>query len=320
MGLCRCKRKKVTQMFCFEHRVNVCEFCLVEDHAKCIVQTYLSWLNDSDYNDSCYFCFKPFSSGDLETVRLLCLHLFHWDCLDKWALSLPANTAPAGYKCPECGERILPKSNQVSPVADCLKNKLITARWAERRCNIKKPLEPNGEVYNLPEMKTVIGCNARVTNVADSVNSSNNSWQKTNDEEDYYQGDLITTTTSSTELLIDDNVENKYHRKSEYVFQQLPSINYTFETNTIGCKGDQVHHVNTVTFINYSNIEYLRFCPDRSDWNSRACFRRIFLLLLICLVCLITFYTLSNRSQHYTHEHDPLFDPASNPDVHIGVH
>ncbi|KRY57082.1 Papilin, partial [Trichinella britovi] len=181
---------------------------------KCIVQTYLSWLNDSDYNDSCYFCFKPLSSGDLETVRLLCLHLFHWDCLDKWALSLPANTAPAGYKCPECGERILPKSNQVSPVADCLKNKLITARWAERRCNIKKPLEPNGEVYNLPEMKTVIGCNARVTNVADSVNSSNNSWQKTNDEENYYQGDLITTTTSSTELLIDNNVENKYHRKS----------------------------------------------------------------------------------------------------------
>ncbi|OUC44000.1 hypothetical protein D917_02371 [Trichinella nativa] len=247
MGLCRCKRKKVTQMFCFEHRVNVCEFCLVEDHSKCIVQTYLSWLNDSDYNDSCYFCFKPLSSGDLETVRLLCLHLFHWDCLDKWALSLPANTAPAGYKCPECGERILPKSNQVSPVADCLKNKLITARWAERRCNIKKPLEPNGEVYNLPEMKTVIGCNARVTNVADSVNSSNNSWQKTNDEENYYQGDLITTTTSSTELLIDDNVENKYHRKSEYVFQQLPSINYTFETNTIGCKGDQVHHFTVLS-------------------------------------------------------------------------
>ncbi|KRX59591.1 Zinc finger protein-like 1 -like protein [Trichinella sp. T9] len=289
MGLCRCKRKKVTQMFCFEHRVNVCEFCLVEDHSKCIVQTYLSWLNDSDYNDSCYFCFKPLSSGDLETVRLLCLHLFHWDCLDKWALSLPANTAPAGYKCPECGERILPKSNQVSPVADCLKNKLITARWAERRCNIKqKPLEPNGEVYNLPEMKTVIGCNARVTNVADSVNSSNNSWQKTNDEENYYQGDLITTTTSSTELLIDDNVENKYHRKSG---------NCTVAHNLI-----------------------LRFCPDRSDWNSRACFRRIFLLLLICLVCLITLYTLSNRSQHYTHEHDPLFDPASNPDVHIGVH
>ncbi|KRZ12787.1 Zinc finger protein-like 1 -like protein [Trichinella zimbabwensis] len=294
MGLCRCKRKKVTQMFCFEHRVNVCEFCLVEDHSKCIVQTYLSWLNDSDYNDSCYFCFKPLSSGDLETVRLLCLHLFHWDCLDKWALSLPANTAPAGYKCPECGERILPKSNQVSPVVDCLKKKLINAKWAERRCNIKqKPLESNGEVYNLPErMKTVTGCNARASNVvADSVNSSNSSWQKTNDDEDYYQGDLMTTTTtspSSTKLLIDDNVENKYHRKSG---------NCTIARNLI-----------------------LRFCPDRSDWNSRACCRRIFLLLLIFLVCLITFYSLSNRSQHYIQEQDPLFDPASNPDIRIGLH
>ncbi|KIH48014.1 hypothetical protein ANCDUO_21920, partial [Ancylostoma duodenale] len=32
MGLCKCPRKKVTNLFCFEHRVNVCEHCLVENH------------------------------------------------------------------------------------------------------------------------------------------------------------------------------------------------------------------------------------------------------------------------------------------------
>lgn len=32
MGLCKCPKKKVTNLFCFEHRVNVCEHCLVANH------------------------------------------------------------------------------------------------------------------------------------------------------------------------------------------------------------------------------------------------------------------------------------------------
>ena len=34
MGLCKCPKKKVTTQFCFEHRVNVCEHCLVSSHPK----------------------------------------------------------------------------------------------------------------------------------------------------------------------------------------------------------------------------------------------------------------------------------------------
>ena len=34
MGLCKCPKKKVTNLFCFEHRVNVCEHCLVANHQK----------------------------------------------------------------------------------------------------------------------------------------------------------------------------------------------------------------------------------------------------------------------------------------------
>lgn len=34
MGLCKCPKRKVTNLFCFEHRVNVCENCLVANHAK----------------------------------------------------------------------------------------------------------------------------------------------------------------------------------------------------------------------------------------------------------------------------------------------
>lgn len=38
MGLCKCPKRKVTNLFCFEHRVNVCEHCLVANHAKVGVQ------------------------------------------------------------------------------------------------------------------------------------------------------------------------------------------------------------------------------------------------------------------------------------------
>ena len=34
MGLCKCPKKKVTNQFCFEHRVNVCEHCLVSGHSR----------------------------------------------------------------------------------------------------------------------------------------------------------------------------------------------------------------------------------------------------------------------------------------------
>ena len=32
MGLCKCR--EVTNLFCFEHRKNVCEKCLVSDHSR----------------------------------------------------------------------------------------------------------------------------------------------------------------------------------------------------------------------------------------------------------------------------------------------
>ena len=56
MGLCKCPKRKVTNQFCFEHRVNVCEYCMVSSHSTCPVQSYLQWLQDSDYNPNCFFC------------------------------------------------------------------------------------------------------------------------------------------------------------------------------------------------------------------------------------------------------------------------
>nr|CAG4645713.1 EOG090X0ASS [Lynceus sp. MCZ IZ 141354] len=132
MGLCKCPRKKVTNQFCYEHRINVCEYCMVKDiHRKCVVQSYLLWLRDSDYDPSCTLCSLPLKSSDAsDCVRLTCYHVFHVSCLDKYARSLPPHTAPAGYVCPTCGMALFPPTHLVSPVADVLKKTLRSKPWA----------------------------------------------------------------------------------------------------------------------------------------------------------------------------------------------
>ena len=40
MGLCKCPQRKVTNQFCFEHRVNVCEHCMVNRHQKVSFMAY----------------------------------------------------------------------------------------------------------------------------------------------------------------------------------------------------------------------------------------------------------------------------------------
>ena len=50
--------------------------------------------------------------------------------MDKWARSLPADTAPAGYTCQICHECIFPPENLVSPVADALRKLLADVNWA----------------------------------------------------------------------------------------------------------------------------------------------------------------------------------------------
>ncbi|KAF5394801.1 Zinc finger protein like 1 [Paragonimus heterotremus] len=137
MGLCKCERRRVTTLFCFEHRVNVCEFCLVSSHEKCIVKSYLRWLKDSNFDPSCGICHERFDESDKKCVRLVCLDVFHRDCLNQLVLSAPPTTAPAGYVCPSCGHPIIPCSNQGGPVAEALRNVLSDVDWA--KCEFTGP-------------------------------------------------------------------------------------------------------------------------------------------------------------------------------------
>ncbi|XP_050353821.1 zinc finger protein-like 1 homolog [Nymphalis io] len=136
MGLCKCPKRRVTNQFCFEHRVNVCEYCMVTNHPKCIIQSYLQWLQDSDYNPICEICTKSLSEG--ECIRLTCYHVFHWECAESRYRALPRTTAPAGYLCPSCATPVFPPPNLVSPVADVLRESLAGVNWA--RAGLGLPL------------------------------------------------------------------------------------------------------------------------------------------------------------------------------------
>ncbi|KAJ0061712.1 hypothetical protein NL108_006852, partial [Boleophthalmus pectinirostris] len=102
----------------------------------CIVQSYLQWLQDSDYNPNCSLCDTPLA--DQDTVRLVCYDVFHWACLNNLASRLPLHTAPAGYQCPSCQGPVFPPSNLASPIADVLKEQLSSVNWA--RAGLGLPL------------------------------------------------------------------------------------------------------------------------------------------------------------------------------------
>uniref|UniRef100_A0A3B5QU24 Zinc finger protein-like 1 n=1 Tax=Xiphophorus maculatus TaxID=8083 RepID=A0A3B5QU24_XIPMA len=159
MGLCKCPKRKVTNLFCFEHRVNVCEHCLVSNHNKCIVQSYLQWLQDSDYNPNCALCNNLLTTHD--TVRLICYDVFHWACLNNLASRLPLHTAPAGYQCPSCQGPVFPPSNLASPVADVLREQLSSVNWARAGLGLPLPIgvleETTADVSDYTDWSTFDG-------------------------------------------------------------------------------------------------------------------------------------------------------------------
>lgn len=146
MGLCKCPRRRVTPLFCFEHRVNVCESCMLSNHPKCVVQSYLRWLQDSDYEPNCPLCNRELRAGD--TVRLVCYDLFHWRCLSTRYVSLPPHTAPSGFRCPSCNAPLFPPPESRGPVADALRSRLANVAWA--RPGLGLPLIEDADIEPEP--------------------------------------------------------------------------------------------------------------------------------------------------------------------------
>uniref|UniRef100_A0A0R3RWC4 Zinc finger protein-like 1 homolog n=1 Tax=Elaeophora elaphi TaxID=1147741 RepID=A0A0R3RWC4_9BILA len=310
MGLCKCAKKKVTNLFCFEHRVNVCEYCLVENHSKCVVQSYLSWLADSDYDTNCALCSTPLESR--ETVRLKCLHLFHWECLDAWARRLPANIAPAGYKCQQCQEGIFPAPNQTSPIIERLQAALQKANWA--RAGFGLSLLP--ELNNLPPPTSFIP----------SVIT-----QSANEQQNYLNGRGVSNETnlnpdnirSGTPATVVD-VGDEYNQQRQFTARKTTSLNennYVVASPLLFSK-DRDEDLPENKYKRRSAIEWLnrwfrsRY-GTRAVLDPRARWKRGIFYIIVCIIIMLTLFTVLSRLMGNRSSDDPAFNPLANPNIRI---
>ncbi|KAK9884141.1 hypothetical protein WA026_005092 [Henosepilachna vigintioctopunctata] len=285
MGLCKCPKRRVTNQFCFEHRVCVCENCMVTNHPICVVQSYLQWLQDSDYNSICEICTKELNIED--SIRLTCYHVFHWSCLDNYARQLPATTAPRGYVCPSCKVPLFPPSNLISPVADVLKEKLAGVNWA--RAGLGLPL--------LSEEKEVKA----------SVVSNNTSKSKSNTS--------ISENGSSHSIVnVDEQVP----------FSRIPSDSYQISSNrrvfqdirdikAVPFDHDDDKYKRRLTVVR--NWWNLTFGPTRR--SGKSLYKRYCLLGTVTIIgIIIIFLFLSKVGRHYANL-NPNLDFESNPNLKV---
>lgn len=304
MGLCKCPKRKVTNLFCYEHRVNVCEFCLVDNHPNCVVQSYLNWLTDQDYDPNCAICKTTLTQG--ETIRLNCLHLLHWRCFDDWAASFPPNTAPAGYRCPCCSQEVFPPINEVSPLIEKLREQLKQSNWSRNALGLpvlpelKRAAKPAPYVPPPPQpddsqmpKEVPVHHNRSATPATHLEMEDTASYSVSNSDVTFARKkNYASESSSDTRPLLQqdrdaDNEENKYKRR--------PTMDWM--------RGLwRAKHGAGVP-------------QDRASGRKLAIF--VMFLALLALVTLIT--VLKRAGYNGEHNSDPMFDPMANPNIRVAV-
>ncbi|GAV00711.1 hypothetical protein RvY_11520 [Ramazzottius varieornatus] len=297
MGLCKCARKRMTNLFCFEHHVNVCEDCLVRDHSKCVIKSYLNWLEDSDYDPNCPFCQRALIEG--ECSRLVCYHVFHWSCLNRYASQLPSNTAPAGYKCPTCAHGIFPNGNMATPVADALRKHLETVDWGRAGLGL-----PSFNEDGSPNISSFVSHahehGEPSASFAPGQHGTSNGGSQANRE---------------TTILFDERGEDAHlqaHSEREPLRRggDVASA-YGSKMAAAGPKKKEFASLDS----DHSDIKYRRkpfgewfsrliraYLPRPNANDAKAGMRRLFISVLVILVMLLTFgvfFTSVNRSPSY---------------------
>lgn len=327
MGLCKCPKRKVTNLFCFEHRVNVCEHCLVSNHNKCIVQSYLQWLQDSDYNPNCTLCDTPLTPQD--TVRLVCYDVFHWACLDSLASRLPLHTAPAGYQCPTCQGPIFPPSNLASPIADALREQLSSVNWARAGLGLPLIEEP---LVDLEETKA-----------SDVTDYNNWSTFDAREQSETFPSHAYNTGLSAPTNSISTTVQEELgdtRKNGEPAVKEHAVINFNAatvnDTLTIHAASSPRKVYDTrdtghssVTQIDFDDDKYRRrpalswfaqVLKNRTGGKrtSLTWKQRMFMFLLVGVLGFFTLIIIMAKLGRASAGSDPNLDPLLNPNIRVG--
>ncbi|XP_071507391.1 zinc finger protein-like 1 homolog [Diadema antillarum] len=329
MGLCKCPKRKVTNLFCFEHRVNVCEHCMVANHPKCIVKSYLQWLQDSDYSTKCTLCSKDLAEGDV--VRLLCYDVFHWECLDAYARKFPPNTAPAGYTCPTCNASIFPSSNMISPVAETLRKYLSKVNWARAGLGLSPIEEPKRDIPAHSSLSSTL------INVAESSQASSptavavvspqqavptpvsrGSYGQTTRPQPRQTAALGVGSSG----LSGDNMGT--HARTD---KQFPSTSggehRVYDARKDDLVVDIVQDHDKDKYKRRSAFHWFARwfksrAGSRKSVESNVQIKRMAILLLIALLAFFTFVIVMTSVGRASANSDPLLDPLNNPNIRIG--
>ncbi|CAF2586504.1 unnamed protein product [Rotaria sp. Silwood2] len=289
----------LSTLFCFKHHVNVCESCLVNEHAQCIVRSYVSWLQDNDYNPNCTLCQRSLTETGDETIRLICYDLFHWSCLNEYFRSFPNHTAPDGYTCPTCHTCVFPPSNLVSPVADHVRTKLSTVNWANRLpilsindSNLNQDKQPlltetdnNGYVIVNPKISGTSG--GHVGGTSGLSHHPHRSIEMT-------QGTTILTTRPSQ---MDSDEEDKYKRRSVFTW----FARWLHSRQATNRKGASIN--------NRTQISRTRF----------TCYMILIILFVFITILTVLYHlTRGDENEHLDRINDPQFNPFNNPFIRVG--
>ncbi|KAJ8926010.1 hypothetical protein NQ315_009865 [Exocentrus adspersus] len=281
MGLCKCPKRRVTNQFCFEHRVCVCENCMVTNHPICVVQSYLQWLQDSDFNSICELCNKELNVED--SIRLTCYHVFHWSCLDRYSRQLPPTTAPRGYTCPSCKSPLFPPSNLVSPVADVLKEKLAGVNWA--RAGLGLPL-----LSEEREVKSaVVNNNASTPRMTPSPSHS------------------VVNVDGHGAFNRTDNYQASSNRR---IFQDIRDV------QTVGFDHDEDKYKRRSVFEIVGNWWKVTGSL-KAKRGKPVIYRRYCLFVAVMIFGVVLFLFIMSKLGRYSTENDPNFDIGNNQFVKV---
>jgi len=329
MGLCKCSKKKVTNQFCFEHKVNVCEYCMTSGgHQTCIVGPYLQWLENSSFDLNCVLCRTTLTSAPC--VRLCCYHIIHLECLNNYASQLPPNTAPAGYVCPICTIPIFsygPGANKSSsPVRALLEKSLSNFSWAREGIGLdfidptsktSVPLEnssangmvPNGD--NIQNGSSLLDKSTKI-NMSSTGNNSNYSPK-------LLHNNLPKNNYAMSSPISVNNVTSFISTNSDLSFGSTSSMRSKFDSesrrtllsNEIA--EDKYRTKSPIEFLSRwlrTRTSYMRNQPTISGIGVYKKFIIYGLIAFLLLFVLVHFFLKFGRQSA---ENDPFLDPKNDP-------
>eukprot|EP00794_Sanderia_malayensis_P020598 gene20598-22629_t len=324
MGLCKCPKRKVTNQFCFEHRVNVCEYCLISSHTKCIVKSYLHWLQDSDFNPICGLCGEALTDG--ECIRLTCYDVFHWDCINKDALKLPPDAPSSALVCCNCKSAIIPPDKLVSPVADVVRQKLSTVGWGRKRLGlpVQVPTSQVSTVSSTPnanitdssiknefEEKPVIAAtNSNAKNQSLSSQSMNvDSPTPTQVFNNPHENNLQTAPQSV--MSQNTHVREKFQNDGRvFDTRKEEKIDVYFDHDEDKYRRKGIRHW-------FSKLNGLQKKVNYARDDPNITFKRVAVMILLIVLGFMTVILILTRVGRGIADNDSFLDPRANPNIRV---